>query len=766
LRARPPIDRHFAVSFPETFMTTILFPLLALALQAPPPDTIQLPVSAQALRLSAHYSAVVDELVATDTSHLSDIQRAARMQLVDALRAYRDRADFGRGLDAGERVPYFVDVEGRRCAVAELLHVSGELGLVERVRTSNNHAWILDLAGDAAFEGWLDHHGLGFDEAARIQGPVINTFVPVDTGNGGGPRPDGNAWNGPGDTGGATGPASAGPATGTPSGPSTGGRGGGSAAGPGAATGGSGPSTGPRPSTMNMAATTDDGWWLWWEYSKLEFLVPNRLSLANAVITGDDAAGALRDAIERARRAELPRFLAAASGPDAGVRGAAAIALGQSAGREAVQPLVKLLDDPSQDVRHRAILGLGATGTPTAAMILLRIARDGSHVEGARSDVSPYARSMAIVALALARRAGFAEPMDTAIAAIVREQKKDESEGVALAAMFHHVIAPGESLEKLALELALDDAQSPSVRCRATEALGSATDPATLSKLQTLLSGPRMDLRRSAAIALGATHNAAVLPALQLAHELEAEGLTRGFVLIAIGRVGGAKAHAYLSKVLAQGENGQRRWAALALGVLARGTNDPETSKLLRAAWDREKNAEAKGAYWLACGLLRDEAAIPGLAKELASAADPRQRMYAATALSLIGGARAAEILRERLPKESNSMARVGIAQGLGILGEHQDVEAMRSALDQLAEPGLQAIAATSLAFHGSPESLAELGDISQSEAGARVRRAASIEGLGLMLARGKPLALADLSRQMNYTVMPDWAQGMFQTLL
>ncbi len=753
-------------------MTTILLPFLALVLQTPPPDTIQLPVSEQALRLSAHYSAVVAELVATDTSHLSAIQRAARMQLVDALRAYRDRADFGRGYDTGARVPYFVDVEGRRCAVAELLHVSGELGLVERVRTSNNHAWILDLAGDAAFEGWLQQHGLAFDEAARIQGPVIDgpaggsNTGPGDTvGSGGGPRPTGGAWTGPGDT------APSGPATGAPApapgpaGPSTGTRGGGSvSAGP--ATGGSGPSTGPRPSTMNMATTSDDGWWLWWEYSKLEFLVPNRLSLANAIITGDDAAGALRDAIERARRAELPRFLAAASGPDANVRGAAAIALGQSAGRDAVEPLLKLLDDPSQDVRHRAILGLGATGTPTAAMILLRIARDGSHVEGARSDVSPYARSMAIVALALARRAGFAEPMDTAIAAIVREQKKGESEGVALAAMFHHVIAPGESLEKLALELALDDAQSPSVRCRATEALGSTTETSTLAKLQTLLSGPRMDLRRSAAIALGATHDAAVLPALQLAHELEAEGLTRGFVLIAIGRVGGAKAHAYLSKVLERGENGQRRWAALALGVLARDTNDPETSKLLRAAWDREKNAEAKGAYWLACGLLRDEAAIPGLARELASAADPRQRMYAATALSLVGGQRAASILRERLPKESNPMARVGIAQALGILGEHQDVPAMRSALDQLAEPGLQAIAATSLAFHGSPESLAELGAISQSDAGARVRRAASIEGLGLMLARGKPLALADLSRQMNYTVMPDWAQGMFQTLL
>ncbi|MCY2960551.1 MAG: HEAT repeat domain-containing protein [Planctomycetota bacterium] len=745
--------------------------LLVLTLASNASDTIVLPVSEQVLRASAHYSAVVDELSAADTRHLTDIQRAARLQLVDALRAYRDRAEFGRGYDEGARVPYFVDAEGRRCAVAELLHVSGELGLVERVRTSNNHAWILDLAGDAAFEDWLDRHGLAFDEAARVQVPVIGQLPRFDTnghpGGGGGPiqRPTGGSYRGPGDTVGPAGPPGPTAPTGSGTGPATGGPGA-SVAGTGPRPVGAGPSTGAVPTTVSMSTTSDDGWWLWWEYAKLEFLVPNRLSLASAPSTGDDVIGSLRDAIERARRTQVPRFTEAASAPDATVRGAAAIALGQSAGRDAVAPLLKLLDDPSQDVRHRAILALGATGEPSAAMVLLRIARTGTNVEGSRADISPYARSIAIVALALARRAGLAEPVDTAVAALVRERQKDEREGVALAAMFHHGIAPGESLERLALELALDESESPSVRCRAVEALGSTHDPKTLARLQTILSGPRMDLRRSAAIALGSTRDTAVLPALQTAHEMEAEGLTRGFILVAIGRLGGAKAHQYLLKVLDQGESGQRRWAALALGVLAHDTRDPETSKSLRAAADREKSAEGRAAYWIASGLLRDESSVPGIAKELESAADPRQRMYAATALSLVGGARCAAILRERLPRESNAMARVGITQALGILGENQDVTAMRSALDQLAEPGLQGIAATALAFHGTPEALAQLGDLAASDSGARVRRAASIEGLGLMLARNKPLALADLSRRINYTVMPDWAQGLFQTML
>lgn len=739
-------------------------PLSIVLLALPASDASFAPVAESLRRTATHYDAVVAELVAADTSALDEVQRAARVQMIDALRAYRARAEFGRSHDDGGRVPHFVDAEGRRCAVAELLHVSGQIALVERVRAANNRAWIADLAGDPTFERWLSDHGLAFDEAARIQSPIPTDNHQQTT------RPNGpgagGSYSGPGDTvGGGGAPRPAGPSSPGP-GAAPGAPGGTTVGGGAPPPGGGGASTGAKPTPVSMTTTSDDSWWLWWEYAKLEFLVPNRLTLANSIVTGGDAAGALRDAIERARRSELPRFTAAASAPDANVRGAAAIALGQSCGRQAVEPLVKLLDDASQDVRHRAILALGATGEPAAAIVLLSIARTGSHVDGSRSDVSPYARAMAVVALALARRAGLDEEVDVAVATLVRERQKDEREGVGLAAMFHHVIAPASALEKLALELAQDDTQSPSVRCRAVEALGSTREPKTIAKLTTILSGPRMDLRRSAAIALGATRDATALAALQTAHELEAEGLTRGFVLIAIGRIGGAKAHAFLSKVLADGENGQRRWAALALGVLARGTNDPETSKLLRTAWAAEKNAEARAAYWIACGLVRDESALPGLAHELTAAADPRQRMYAATALALLGGSRPAAVLRERLPKETSPMARVAITQALGILGENQDVTAMRTALDQLSEPGLQGLAATALAFHGTPEALAQLGELSQSDAGPRVRRAASIEGLGLILARSRPLTLADLSRQMNYTVMPDWAQGMFLTML
>src|SRR5437867_2919898 len=85
---------------------------------------------------------------------------------------------------------------------------------------------------------------------------------------------------------------------------------------------------------------------------------------------------------------------------------AAALALARIAGADAVEPLLRLLEDRSEEVRERAILALGASGSSRAVAPLLQIARDGTPVRDSKDKVSPYARPLAIVALALGRRAG------------------------------------------------------------------------------------------------------------------------------------------------------------------------------------------------------------------------------------------------------------------------------------------------------------------------------------------------------------------------
>src|SRR5262245_58636680 len=119
----------------------------------------------------AHYRRVEQEL--RGASPALDAQRAdARAQVIDLLHAYWTRANFGINAGfPGRREPYFVDDDGRRCAVAFLLDATGCGALTDRIAANANHAWVADLVGDAELAAWLDAHGLSAAEAARIQDP-------------------------------------------------------------------------------------------------------------------------------------------------------------------------------------------------------------------------------------------------------------------------------------------------------------------------------------------------------------------------------------------------------------------------------------------------------------------------------------------------------------------------------------------------------------------------------------------------------------------
>jgi hypothetical protein len=126
-------------------------------------------------RIQIHFDSVLTELGARDVAALSPAQRARRDALVETLRVYRDRGEFPHNYDfPGQAVPYFVDRgTGVLCAVAHLLATSGRRDIVDRVAAMNNNVWVPELAGDTAFAGWLDMHGLTLLEAARIQVPYI-----------------------------------------------------------------------------------------------------------------------------------------------------------------------------------------------------------------------------------------------------------------------------------------------------------------------------------------------------------------------------------------------------------------------------------------------------------------------------------------------------------------------------------------------------------------------------------------------------------------
>ena len=127
-------------------------------------------------RIRVHFDSVLHELRSADVSHLSDAQKIARNERIATLADYRDRGVFPHNHDFAESwMPYFVDHRGVTCAVAWLLESSGRRDIVDRVAAANNNVWVADLAGDRAFERWLDASGLTLAEAARIQVPYVET---------------------------------------------------------------------------------------------------------------------------------------------------------------------------------------------------------------------------------------------------------------------------------------------------------------------------------------------------------------------------------------------------------------------------------------------------------------------------------------------------------------------------------------------------------------------------------------------------------------
>ncbi len=686
-------------------------------------------------RWRAHYERVERELLRYEPCGLSSAQRAARAGSIDALRAYRERGDFARQrVDRRALVPQFVDAEGRRCAVAELLHASGRDDLVERVRAAANDAWITDLGGDRAFLGWLQESGLELAEAARIQTPAFEG--PGDYIAPGGDRAGGV---------GAPPSAASGPRRALPPVPII-------------------AAPAPAAPAARRPAETLDAWWMWWEFNKLSYLEVQGLEERLALEKGWSPAeiAAMTDPLRRARET---LFLEELRSADALVRASAALAFGRIARERAVPALVHQLEDPSLRVREHALFGLGASGTSEAARVLLALLEGGGSFAGGGEPVSPRAVPLAILALAVGRRSGMEPAIALDVARLAPRASEPIRDRALWAACVFQRLASSSATEALARRLLADATQPRFVRAAAIEALGESDDPKTLAALQHALVGRDLELRRSAALALGRSPQVLALPALMTAYELESEPLARGFALLSIGAQGGPRARDFLLEAFTDGPRAIEPWAALALGIHARGSDDVLVKRKLLEAAPRVRNEDSRPAVLLALGLAREGAAIPLALATLERAPSARERGYAATTLALLGAANRAP-LRGRLAAERSGFVRATIAHALATLGDPLDAPALFDALSGLADPGLKAVTAAALGLLGAPTALAALDELARREGGSNLVRATALDGLGLLLERGEPLVLPEASEGANYALYEDWVFDLFQLVL
>lgn len=143
------------------------------------PITHQFARAREVARVREHLEGAMRQVLAATHAGLPDDVVARRRGVIAHLRRYIDAGQYPVNRVRAEPTPVFVDEGGARCAMAALLEATGHHAVVERVARTANLARVHDLAGDAEFIAWLDHHGVTVDEAARIQPSYAAYSVPA-----------------------------------------------------------------------------------------------------------------------------------------------------------------------------------------------------------------------------------------------------------------------------------------------------------------------------------------------------------------------------------------------------------------------------------------------------------------------------------------------------------------------------------------------------------------------------------------------------------
>jgi hypothetical protein len=150
-----------------TFVAVVVLSAVIVMRQPVGPDPF---AAYEQARVRAHLDSAERELRVAPIAGLTGSQRSARARALDRLHWYWTRGVFPQNTDfPNERVPYFIDRYGTRCAMADLIEQSGHRDFVARVAVTSNNARIRDLKDDPELIAWLEENGLRVEEVVRIQ---------------------------------------------------------------------------------------------------------------------------------------------------------------------------------------------------------------------------------------------------------------------------------------------------------------------------------------------------------------------------------------------------------------------------------------------------------------------------------------------------------------------------------------------------------------------------------------------------------------------
>ncbi len=182
--------------------------------------------------------------------------------------------------------------------------------------------------------------------------------------------------------------------------------------------------------------------------------------------------------------------------------------------------------------------------------------------------------------------------------------------------------------------------------------------------------------------------------------------MEKRFAMISLGEIGGhpgqgedpyaglSNVRKELGRQLSSGKKREKPWAAMALGLLghelrAKGQDlDPVVDAALMSSMQSAKRVGDLGAYAVALGLRRNEAATPRLLRKLDTAKDEAARGYVAMSLGMVGARDAIEPLQEALfDAEGQPLLQTRAGLALGMLGDSSVATALLEALNAPPPP-------------------------------------------------------------------------------
>lgn len=502
-------------------------------------------------------------------------------------------------------------------------------------------------------------------------------------------------------------------------------------------------------------AVAGDRWDAWWETNKFDFIELRRVEDPARTTAGSQsespAQRELRLAGIRAtvRDRVLPSLRELTDSDDATVRSAAIVALAKLRDRESIELATRLLSDPDFGVRRSAMLALGVLTSGRSAWLLMNIADDSQKGRTllATSPVSVGDRGTALLAATLRGDQAASQVLVPMLAG----DRELHPELLALACDAAGLMGSAQAVRPL-VDIAFDRDLPQYVRSAAGSALGRIGDPSATPALMELLD---LDLepRRAAAVALGqVAHPGATRVIERLAEMADRDGdaVARHFACISLGRLGGPLAREALTRAFERASGDMRPWLAIGLGLCERATYQGGVAELLVERAKSEPNSETLGAYLVAIGLTRSDAALP-LLKEQLRGGRSEVAGYAAMGLGLSGHPSAVLPLREALAASTNPDVLRQAALGLGVLGNSSAVPVLIDLMRTTNNPFVASYAAIGVAFLGDADAAGPLLDLIRRSGPTGLATTYATVALGQLFDTDRRPALSRLAAGDNY---------------